>query len=94
MSIKQISEEYRLYLQSDKWRQIRQQIIDRDGGQCRICGGWKNLQVHHITGKYRFYEESHPETLMTLCDRCHEGITQYYNEVDRLKIWAEKLRKQ
>lgn len=76
--MRQISEQYRAYLNSPKWAEIREKIIFRDGGMCRICGAGKNLQVHHLRGRYRFHEEGHPEDLITLCDTCHQTIHRYF----------------
>ena len=58
------------------WGQIRHYVLERDGGQCQICGcvikGGEE-QVHHIV--YRRYGGSdHPANLMTVDRSCHEAI--------------------
>lgn len=30
------------------WMTLRNEVIKRDGGKCRICGSTSNLQVDHI----------------------------------------------
>ena len=80
--MKRVSKEYEEYLKSPQWAGIREQIIYRDGGACRICGEKEKLEVHHIRGKHRFHERNHPEDLITLCDACHQMIHRYFAEKD------------
>lgn len=80
--MRQISEQYRAYLRSPKWAEIREKIIFRDGGACRICGAKERLEVHHIRVTHRFHEQNHPEDLITLCDSCHRTIHRYFAEKD------------
>lgn len=75
-----ISEEYKQYLQSDKWKGLRQKVLDRDNHKCRICGNTNGLDVHHITGQNRFNES--PADLMTLCRKCHDIIHTYFRQKD------------
>jgi hypothetical protein len=85
-----VSPEYKAYLKSPKWQQIRERIFLRDGCKCQICGSTKNLQCHHINGKYRFCEEKHPESLITLCAKCHEKIHLYWRMCDSIKLFYEE----
>ena len=87
-----VSSEYKAYLESDKWHDIREQIISRDDNQCALCGSRNQLQVHHISGYYRFHEEKHPETLITLCDTHHKLIHKYFEACDLLKSQYAELR--
>ena len=56
---------------SDAWRELRADIIERDGFRCRVCGSTKNLRVHHIIPrKYRYicgFDIDSPANLITLC---------------------------
>ena len=69
---------YGKLLWQDKWRTKRQQILQRDGQQCRHCGSADRLQVHHRQ-YYRCKSTGHKlapwgypdNALITLCDRCH-----------------------
>lgn len=73
-----IKSKYNLYLESDKWKQIRRKILERDGYKCRICGTNYNLRIHHLTYK-RLYNENE-EDLITVCESCHKA----YHELDRM----------
>lgn len=46
-------EQYRRYLKTLHWKQIRAKVLQRANGRCEICGylPWKDgvLQVHHKT---------------------------------------------
>lgn len=94
--MRQISEQYRAYLNSPKWAQIRENIINRDGGACRLCGKKEKLQVHHLRGRYRFHEENHSEDLITLCDACHQTVHRYFAEKDmqEARYALEKFKNQ
>lgn len=72
---------------------MRELIISRDHGACRVCGSTNNLQVHHR--QYQFivsiddfkkpwdYEES---LLITLCRECHDlGHEQHKVPVIRIE---------
>lgn len=60
------------YLRSDEWRKLRQQVIDRDGGECVICGNRDNLHVHHLNYKEGIDEDG--ANLVTLCQECHHKV--------------------
>ena len=96
---KQLSKEYKEYLQGPIWASIATGIKERDGWACRICGAKERLEVHHIGGKHRFHEKNHPEDLITLCDSCHVIIHGYFEQVDWQKSryaeedFKEKMRR-
>jgi len=70
-----IDNDYDKYLESDKWKRIRQQRINHDGGRCKNCGSTVNLQVHHK--EYDSYgDENIKEHLVTLCSDCHRKVTE------------------
>ncbi len=79
-----IKSKYGLYLESDKWKQIRQKILERDGYKCRICGANYNLHIHHLTYK-RLYDEN-KDDLITVCESCHKA----YHELDRMSELVNK----
>lgn len=85
-----ISEQYREYLLSQEWQDIRADILERDNHMCQMCGSKNFLQVHHINGKYRFHESEHPESLVTLCDTCHKAIHRYFEVCDGLKEYYSR----
>ena len=61
---------YDEYLASDVWKKKRKEIIDRDGGRCRLCNSDKILHVHHRAYP-KIYGEEPNEDLSTLCRKCH-----------------------
>jgi 5-methylcytosine-specific restriction endonuclease McrA len=66
------SPEYKLYLKSPEWESKRQQVLSRDGHQCRGCGRTKGLQVHHLR-----YDNLGHEPLLdltVLCADCHKAV--------------------
>lgn len=64
------------------WHQNRKKAIERDDGECVICGADDRIEVHHITPFRKFgleneKEANRLENLLTLCPDCHgrwEGI--------------------
>jgi 5-methylcytosine-specific restriction endonuclease McrA len=62
-------QEYREYLRSVHWQQMRQKILVRSRGFCEDCGARTSLDVHHKTYKRRGRER--PEDLVALCRNCH-----------------------
>lgn len=72
-------------LLTERWRQKREQILERDSRKCRNCGNGQNLHVHHRqyhidaqTGLQREPWDYENKYLVTLCEKCHEtGHKQY-----------------
>ena len=62
-------EEYKEYLNSDHWKQIRLKALDRAGNRCQLCSSTDNLNVHHNTYKNRGNEDL--KDLVVLCRECH-----------------------
>ncbi len=64
---------YREYMQSDTWKRLRREALERDGRRCRLCNASGGLQVHH-----RYYPEvlgtETTDALTTLCGDCHEAV--------------------
>lgn len=54
-----------------EWKQMRQQVLERDGNQCVDCGrSAVKLDVHHLE-PWRIYQKDCIDGLITLCKRCH-----------------------
>lgn len=83
--------EYEIYLSSEKWRIITEQVKDRDGRKCAMCGSTEELQVHHKTYEHIFHEEDHLDDLITLCKKCHFGYHEWEKK-EKEKKHAERLR--
>ncbi len=52
---------------------LRDEVLERDGFQCRICHSKKNVQVHHRVWR-RFGGRTDRANLMVVCERCHSFI--------------------
>lgn len=62
--------QYREYMRSFAWKEVRKKVLKRDKYACRHCGSlYGDLQVHHVT--YIRLGEELLEDLLTLCDACH-----------------------
>jgi RNA-directed DNA polymerase len=57
----------------ENWTAVRQEILERDGFCCRLCGRNDRVEVHHRR-KYQRNKEHQPENLITLCSTCHRQV--------------------
>ena len=48
MKRKMLSKSPRLRLDSESYRDLHRQILERDGWRCQVCGSMQHLQVHHL----------------------------------------------
>lgn len=55
------------------WKHVREQVIERDGRKCRVCGSDVILAVHHKE-PWRKVRRDDPENLITLCKACHYQV--------------------
>jgi 5-methylcytosine-specific restriction endonuclease McrA len=65
----ELSPEYRAYLRSERWQELRLLVLLRDDHCCRQCGATNRLEVHHLTYE-RLYHEPLSD-LICLCAGCH-----------------------
>lgn len=65
--------EYKDYLQSPQWQQIRAEVIQRDDGKCKACGRTAT-QVHHRKYDKRTMNGETLKWLVALCGGCHSRI--------------------
>ena len=67
----------RLKYARSKYGENGAKAMERDRCECQLCGVISHLHAHHIDGKG--YDSPEPnnalENLITLCNRCHYGIT-------------------
>lgn len=68
---------YTELLRDPRWQRVRLEVMQRDGFACRECGDKTGtLNVHHAFYVFgRAPWEYDRETLRTLCEPCHESIT-------------------
>lgn len=62
-------------IKNGQWQKLRLEIMHRDKFKCLSCFSQNDLNVHHL-----YYEngkkiwEYEPESLVTLCQTCHEKL--------------------
>lgn len=66
-----MNKNYREYLKSNEWKEIKSLVLKRDGNKCIKCGSSNSLQIHHTTYVNIFNEAENLDDLITLCGRCH-----------------------
>lgn len=65
-------EQYTAYLKTDKWKHLRQQVLERENFMCQGCHYSKAVHVHHTT-----YDNLGDELLfqlVALCVQCHNKL--------------------
>jgi len=69
-----VTQEYRDYLHSDKWQQLRSKRLAIDEYRCQRCGTPYGLQVHHLAYPLELGTEDPYSDLITLCAGCHDLV--------------------
>lgn len=64
--------QYKEYLQSSLWKNIREKALFRDNGWCQGCLENRATQVHHLSYDHVGFEFLHE--LISLCEDCHTRI--------------------
>jgi ribosomal protein S27AE len=60
--------EYKQYLKSDHWQNLRGRKMKRRQ-RCGVCASTEDIQVHHL--RYRNIYDVETPDLRKLCGRCH-----------------------
>jgi 5-methylcytosine-specific restriction endonuclease McrA len=60
---------YRAYLQTSHWKEVRRSARKRAGGKCQLCSSRIRLEVHHNNYECLWHET--PQDVVVLCRRCH-----------------------
>ncbi len=63
----------RCMLDTEAYRRLHRQVLERDSRRCQVCGARKNLQVHHLEFRSRSGDDS-LHNLITLCVDCHRQV--------------------
>ena len=69
----------RLRLNPGSYRELRIEVLKRDGWRCQYCGRSDRLEVHHIRSRSRLGDDI-GENLITLCSDCHRDIHRTVDE--------------
>jgi HNH endonuclease len=57
-------------LEPRAYRELRNQVLERDGWRCQWCGSLAGVEVHHLVHRSRAGADS-AENLIALCAACH-----------------------
>jgi 5-methylcytosine-specific restriction endonuclease McrA len=80
------ADEYRRLYKTAEWQRLREEVIRRDMGTCRMCGilcktgerSPRTATVDHVTphkgGLELFFD---PANLQLLCAACHDGSKKF-----------------
>ena len=88
---KELYKKYQKYLKSDKFKEIRKIVFERDGNRCCCCGRSPEegavLNCHHRSYASLFHEEENDyQDLRTLCQTCHRAIHRVPSNWSRFRI--------
>jgi len=59
-------------LDAEAYETLRQQVLERDGWRCQLCGSMA-VEVHHIERRSQAGADAE-ENLITLCSACQRRI--------------------
>jgi 5-methylcytosine-specific restriction endonuclease McrA len=82
----------RLRLDPAAYRELREQVLARDGWRCQFCGSLAGAEVHHIEPRSHLGDDRE-ENLITLCSACHRKLHRGTLCDDRRDWQMPKLRK-
>jgi|GEM_PF-2507864 hypothetical protein len=87
-----LKKSYAERLKDPRWQKMRLKILERDEWCCQICFDSKEtLHIHHRYYKKNTDPWDYPlESLVTLCESCHESEAEYMPEM--LKDLNETLK--
>lgn len=63
--------DYKDFLETPYWKAISEKVRYKSGFKCNLCGGNKNLNVHHRDYTNHGDELHHMGDLICLCKECH-----------------------
>jgi len=67
-----ITKQAPIRFEEESYRELRKQILRRDGWRCQFCGTMSNLEIHHQ--QFRGHRGDDLEkNLITLCNACHSS---------------------
>lgn len=76
--------QYNEYLTTEKWRDKRRRVLERDDYMCQACLKRHATDVHHLTYERVFNEPLFD--LVSVCTPCHEELHPHMKEGKRHEI--------
>lgn len=62
-------------LSSRPWARLRRRVLQKDGYRCSVCGGVRQLEVHHIIPRHIAPDKKYQiENLQVICRSDHEDM--------------------
>lgn len=72
VKINEFFTEYNKYLESQKWKDLRLQVLRRDKFKCKYCKSKKAEHVHHLSYQnYKLHGHSTIDECVSVCAPCH-----------------------
>lgn len=68
-----MSKKFSDYIKSNKWKKLRNDVLERDNYSCQHCGSKIDLREHHLTYK-RLFDENPMKLKSKLICQVYEGI--------------------
>jgi len=63
---------YKEYINSEEWERKREEVFEIYGEICFFCGGYIQIQIHHI--HYKNLKNEKKGDLIPLCGLCHNQL--------------------
>lgn len=87
------SNEYRAYLLSEHWEQLKEQKYkELNGKRCQFCGSFKHIHGHHMVYRNPL-ETCTTADVILLCKKCHENLHfsfERYGHLDEPTLESSK----
>mgnify|MGYP005988812423 CR=1 FL=1 len=87
--------DYKEFLKSEHWANIRKIVLQRDDYKCITCGATEGLHVHHSSYDFNIGdEENNLDLLETQCASCHHNIHKIEKKttISSKKGWTKMYR--
>lgn len=85
-----MDDKYKKYLESNEWANKKEQIYNKRGKKCIICGSEYNLNVHHLNYETIYCEEINDfYNVIVVCEKCHKKLHEMLYNMQDIKYKNE-----
>lgn len=92
---KLIEMDYKQYLKTKYWKNVRKVMLEIIGKECEVCGDKKGIHIHHFNYHNRGQETFND--LACLCEQCHFALHNsengIINNISNRVAFEEKIKK-